>query len=119
MAISRAQQIDLTVTPYYHCVNRYVRRAFPCGEDSLTGNCYEYRREWIADKIMLLEEVFAIYVAAYAVMSNHYHIVFRVDQEEAQAWNSLEVIERWSELFSQPVIISRFLKGECKSAAEL
>ena len=110
MTIARSLQIDLSVTPYYHCVNRCVRRAFLCGEDSLTGNSYEHRREWIANKISSLAEVFAIDVAAYAVMSNHYHIVMRVDQEAAQAWNSLEVIERWGELFSYPVMISAFFK---------
>jgi len=109
----------LSVTPYYHCVNRCVRRAFLCGKDSLTGNNYEHRREWISNKIESLAEVFAIDVAAYAVMSNHYHIVLRVDQEGAQALSSLEVIERWSKLFSLPVMISRFLKGECTTSAEL
>ena len=99
MTIARAQQIDLSVTPYYHCVNRCVRRTFLCGEDSLTGNSYEHRREWIANKIKSLVEVFAIDVAAYAVMSNHYHVVLQVDLKGAEAWNSLEVIERWGELF--------------------
>jgi hypothetical protein len=119
MTISRAQQIDLSVTPYYHCVNRCVRRAFLCGDDSLTGKSYEHRRGWIANKIKSLADVFAIDVAAYAVMSNHYHIVLHVDQERAEAWNSLEVIERWSEFFSLPVLISRFLKGECTTSAEV
>ncbi|MEB8434298.1 hypothetical protein OO007_18820 [Cocleimonas sp. KMM 6892] len=119
MTIARSQQIDLSVTPYYHCVNRCVRRAFLCGEDSLSGNNYEHRRKWISNKIKSLAEVFAIDVAAYAVMSNHYHIVLRVDQEGAEALNSLEIIERWNELFSLPVIISRFLKGECTTPAEL
>ena len=119
MTIARSQQIDLSVTPYYHCVNRCVRRAFLCGEDSLTGNNYEHRREWIANKLKSLTEIFAIDVAAYAVMSNHYHVVLQVDQKGAEAWNSLEVIERWGELFSYPVMISRFLKGECTTSAEL
>ena len=119
MTIARSQQIDLSITPYYHCVNRCVRRAFLCGEDSITGANYEHRREWIADKIKSLAEVFAIDVAAYAVMSNHYHVVLHVDQSGAEAWNSFEVIERWGELFSYPVMISRFLKGECSTSAEL
>ena len=119
MTISRSQQIDLSVTPYYHCVKRCVRRAFLCGEDSVTGNNYEHRREWISDKIKILAEVFSIDVAAYAVMSNHYHIVLRVDQEGAEALSFLEVIESWRELLSLPVIISRFLKGECTTPAEL
>ncbi len=87
MTISRAQQIDLSVTPYYHCINRCVRLAFLCGEDRATGKSYEYRREWIASKIKDLSEIFAIDIAAYAVMHNHYHIVFRVDQETAESWN--------------------------------
>jgi len=119
MTISRKQQIDLSVTPYYHCINRCVRRAFLCGEDKYSGKSYEHRRGWIADKIKGLAQVFAIDIAAYAVMSNHYHLVLRVDQETAESWNSVEVIERWTELFSQPVIISRFLKGECTTSAEL
>ncbi|MEE9326188.1 MAG: hypothetical protein V3U71_02755, partial [Cocleimonas sp.] len=96
MTIPRKQQIDLSVTPYYHCVNRCVRRAFLCGEDRVSGISYEHRRGWIADKIMSLSETFAIDVAAYAVMSNHYHVVLRVDEEGAKAWSSLEVIERWN-----------------------
>ena len=119
MTISRAQQIDLTVTPYYHCVNRCVRRAFLCGEDALTGKSYEHRRGWIVDKIEELAGVFAIDAAAYAVMSNHYHIVLRVDQAQAESWSALEVIEHWSEFFTLPVLISRFTKGECTISAEL
>ncbi len=119
MATPRKNQIDLSVTPYYHCINRCVRRAFLCGEDHHTGQSYEHRRGWIADKIKALANTFAIDVAAYAVMSNHYHIVLRVDKALAESWNTLEVIEGWTNLFSQPVIISRFLKGECESSAEI
>ena len=42
-------------------------------------------------------------------MSNHYHVVLRVDQEMLETWNSIEIIERWTELFNKPVIIYRFL----------
>lgn len=119
MTISRAQQIDLSVTPYYHCINRCVRRAFLCGEDNLTGKSYEHRRGWISDKIKSLAEMFSIDVAAYAIMSNHYHIVLRVDKERAEQWNSLEVIERWGKVFTFPVLITRFIKGECTSSAQL
>ena len=37
MATPRKQQISLEDTPYYHCVARCVRRAFLCGEDTLSG----------------------------------------------------------------------------------
>ncbi len=93
MTTPRKNLIDLSVTPYYHCVNRCVRRAFLCGEDKQTGQSYEHRRGWIADKIKTLSQTFAIDVAAYAVMSNHYHIVLHVDQALAESWSSIEVIE--------------------------
>ena len=110
MTISRSQQIDLSVTPYYHCVNRCVRHAYLCGEDKYSGQSYEHRRGWLVDKMKTLSAVFAIDIAAYAIMSNHYHVVLRVDQEEAEQWGTLEVIHRWGEFFQMPVVISRFLK---------
>ena len=85
----------------------------------MTDQSYEHRRGWIADKIKALAEVFAIDVASYSVINNHYHIVLRVDLEAADQWNSLKVIDSWSQLFKFPLIISRFLKGECTTKAEL
>jgi REP element-mobilizing transposase RayT len=119
VTISRSQQIDLSVTPFYHCINRCVRRAFLCGEDKHTGQSYEHRRGWIADKLKSLSDVFAIDIAAYAVMNNHYHLVLRVDKERAEQWSHKAVIQRWSELFKLPVIITNYLKGEAQSKAEL
>lgn len=66
MTRARSQQISLEGTPFYHCVARCVRRAFLCGEDSLTGQSYEHRKQWIVDKLMELAEIFAIDVCAYA-----------------------------------------------------
>ncbi len=78
-----------------------------CGKDSATVKSYEHRRKWIADKNKNLSEVFAIDVAAYAVMHNHYHIVLRVDQETAESWNGIEVIERWNTFYRKAKETSR------------
>ncbi|ADE13342.1 protein of unknown function DUF1568 [Nitrosococcus halophilus Nc 4] len=118
MTQARSLQISLVDTPYYHCVARCVRRAFLCGVDDFSGRNYEHRRQWIVDKLKRLSSIFAIDICAYAVMSNHYHVVLRVDEDTAGHWEDADVIERWTTLFSTPVLIQRYLKGETTTAAE-
>ena len=60
----RNQQISLDATPYYHCVSRCVRRAFLCGTDRSTGECYEHRRGWLQNKLLTLPHTFAIKISA-------------------------------------------------------
>jgi hypothetical protein len=39
--------------------------------------------------------VFAVDLCAYAIMSNHYHIVVRIDAERVKTWSDEEVAKRW------------------------
>jgi REP element-mobilizing transposase RayT len=114
----RKSQVSLDATPYYHCVSRCVRRAFLCGEDHQSGKSFEHRRGWIEARIKVLAEIFAIDVCAYAVMSNHYHIVLHVDAEQADAWGDDEVIQRWKRLYCLPSLVLRYVRGEVMSKAE-
>lgn len=94
----RKSLIDLAATPYYHCISRCVRRAFLCGRDTFTGKSYEHRRKWVEDRLLFLARVFAIDVCAYAVMSNHTHVVLHVNRQLAEHWTDTDVLKRWHKL---------------------
>ena len=115
----RYSQVSLDATPYYHCVSRCVRRAFLCGTDSVTGECFEHRRAWIEDKMLELAHVFALELCSYAVMSNHYHVVLFVDHKKALGWSMDEVIKQWHQLFNGCVLSKRYVRGEALGQAEL
>ena len=112
MTTARRQLISISDTPNYHCISRCVRRAFLCGEDKNTGHNFDHRRGWVEDKLLELSEVFAIDVCAYAVMSNHTHMVLFVDESTAKAWTSIEVIERWHQLFKGTLLTQKYCRGE-------
>jgi REP element-mobilizing transposase RayT len=115
----RKRLVSLSDTPYYHCISRCVRRAFLCGVDPSSGFDYSHRRGWIVRRIQKLAGLFAIDLCAYAVMSNHYHVVIRVDRKKALSWSDTEVATRWLQLFAGPPLVRRFIKGEGLSVAEL
>ncbi|MCQ2037470.1 MULTISPECIES: acyltransferase family protein [Stutzerimonas stutzeri subgroup] len=121
MTQPRSILVSLDDTSWYHCVCRCVRRAFLCGDDRLSGQNYDHRRGWIAERMKELAQVFAIDIAAYAVMSNHYHLVAHVDRARALSWSTDDVLARWTRLFSGPPLVVRYLSPEraALGAAEL
>ncbi|UZE96925.1 transposase [Alkalimarinus alittae] len=118
MPKARKTLISLEDTPYYHCVSRCVRRSFLCGEDKLTGANYEHRRQWVEKRLISLSGVFAIDLCAYAVMSNHTHIVLRVNKSRAESWTNHQVIEHWHQLYAGNYLSQRFMAGQTLGVAE-
>ena len=120
MTRPRSALVSLADTPWYHCVSRCGRRAYLCGDDAASGKSFEHRRGWIVSRIKELAAMFAIDVAAYAVMSNHYHLVLRVDMDRAAAWSDEEVLQRWTQIFAGPLLVQRFvlpqIRGKMGSA---
>lgn len=119
MTIARRKQFCPELTPYYHCVSRCVRRSFLCGKDKLTRKDFSHRRGWIEQHLLLLSEVFCIDIAAYAIMSNHYHVVLMVNQAKLDALSDDHVIERWRRLYKGPEVVQRYLDGEVLTGIEI
>ncbi len=119
MTRPRKELISLADTPYYHITSRCVRRAFLCGVDHYSGQNYEHRRQWVVDRIRLLSSLFAIDVCAYAVMSNHYHLVLKLVPNQLKELSDDEIMDRWCALFKGPLLIQRYRQGDLLSTAEL
>ncbi|VAW34707.1 Mobile element protein, partial [hydrothermal vent metagenome] len=90
MTVARKQLISIKDTPYYHIITRCVRRAFLCGKDRYSGKCFEHRRGLIVQRIKHLANSFNIDVCAYSVMSNHYHLVLKVN--DTKDWSEKQVL---------------------------
>jgi hypothetical protein len=90
-----------------------------CGEDIVTGKSFEHRRQWIEDRLLKLGSIFAIDVCAYAIMSNHYHVVLHINQQQAHTWSVHEVIDHWHCLFQGSLLSQRYSRDELLSKAEL
>ena len=111
----RCQQIDLCSTPFYHCVSRCVRRDFLCGQDHQTSQCFEHRRSWVEDRLLVLGNIFSIDVAAFSVMSNHVHVILYIDENTAKNWTVEEVLSHWHQLFSGTLFTQQFMNGDSLS----
>ena len=95
MGYPRHLRVPPGVAGVYHCHSRCVRRAFLCGEDPVTGRRFDHRKAWLEERIVELAGLFAVAVHAYAVMSNHVHVVVETDPEAPQRWSDEEVARRW------------------------
>ncbi len=118
MTRPRNQLICIEETPYYHVTSRCVRRTFLCGFDAQSGHNYEHRRLWIEERIRILSSLFAIDIAAYAVMSNHYHMVIKLHPDEVKTWDDEEVCRRWFCLFQGPLVMQMHRDGKLLNSAQ-
>jgi hypothetical protein len=45
-------------------------------------------------------------------MSNHLHVVLRINIETANRWTDREVLEQWHKLFKGDELTRKFVRGE-------
>jgi REP element-mobilizing transposase RayT len=112
MCKPRKTLINLKNTEYYHCISRCVRRAFLCGDDKLSQKNFEHRRQWIVDRMKLLTENFTIGICAYAILSNHFHLVLKVNKKQSLKMNNKQVAACWTAIYpSGKAIVKTYLEG--------
>lgn len=80
-------------------MSRCVRRAFLCGFDALSKKNFDHRKEWARDRVKFLTAVFCLDVLAYAIMSNHLHVLVRVRPDDLARLSDSEVARRWLLLY--------------------
>ncbi len=116
MPIPRKALVSLDTTPSYHVVSRCVRRTFLFG--IVDSKDFSHRRDAIVERLAKLTQLFCIDISAYAIMSNHYHLVVRIQKQRALKLSLSDVNDRWSALYSLPVLAKRYIDGEMLSDAE-
>ena len=99
MTTARSLIVAEGVEAFYHCISRCVRRAFLCGRDDYTGRSFEHRKEWVRSRLRVLSEAFALDVCAFAIMSNHIHLVLRTRPDMVGSWSDEEVARHWLTIF--------------------
>jgi REP element-mobilizing transposase RayT len=119
MGYPRKLLVCLEDTPYYHVVARCVRRAWLWGYDTYAGKDYSHRKAWVLDRLRQLADIFSIELCAYAIMSNHYHLVLRVDRQRMTRLSHAEIVTRWTQLFSVPPLIQRWQDGRAGAAERM
>jgi len=119
MGYPRKSLICLEDTPYYHVVARCVRRAWLWGYDNYAAKDYSHRKAWVLQRLRHLADIFSIDLCAYAIMSNHYHLVLRVDRQRVAHLSHAEIVTRWTQLFGIPPLIQRWQEGRTNTAERL
>jgi hypothetical protein len=120
MTMPRRQLVDVSVTRYYHCISRCVRRAFLCGEG------VTHRKAWIEARLELLAKQFAVSVCGFAVLDNHLHVLCRLDPGVADNWTDEDVVRRWIAVYppscldvDDPATLEAWIDHKCQDSVRV
>jgi hypothetical protein len=92
MTMARSQLVDVSITRWYHCISRCVRRAFLLSEAPIDDSDTRFdRKEWIELRLKELADIFAVAVGGFSVMDNYLNPVAAgiVEVPEASPYTSI------------------------------
>lgn len=93
--LARAEVFDPKEVAILHICARVVRRCFLFGFDPFSGKNHDHRKVWIEDQLKLLAANFGIDLLAFAILSNHFHLILRSRPDVVGTWDDTEVARRW------------------------
>jgi putative transposase len=105
MATPRALLVDPDHALNYHLVSRCVRRSWLCGWDKVRRKDYSHRKHALEARLLRLVPCFAVELHAFAIMSNHFHLVVRYDPLACVEWSTREVAQRWIAAVAPPEVL--------------
>jgi hypothetical protein len=92
---NRDQVFDPFSVGTYHVFNRTARKLHLMGVDAVSGKELSHRKKMVVEKLRGLSKYFCIDVFAYAVLSNHFHLVLRNRPDSVEKLSDAEVAVRW------------------------
>ena len=99
--LARAEIFCADEIAIVHVMSRTVRRCFLMGDDPVSGNNYDHRKQWIDAQLVHQARYFGIDLLAQAILSNHFHLVLRSRPDVVKEWDDTEVARRWLMLCPQ------------------
>jgi REP element-mobilizing transposase RayT len=88
--LARAEVFASDEVAIVHVMNRVTRRCFLLGDDPVTGQNYDHRKQWIDDQLVHQARHFGIDLLCQAIMSNHIHLVLRSRPDVVAEWDDTE-----------------------------
>jgi len=62
---------------------------------NLSGKSFDHRKVWIEEYLKPFAQAFGIDLLAFAILSNHFHLILRSRPDVVATWSDDEVARRW------------------------
>ena len=98
MATPRGLLVDPDHALNYDLVSRCGRSSWLCGWDRVRRKGYSHRKATLGARLLRLVQCFAVELHAFAIVSNHFHLVLRYDPLDFSEWSAIEValrVQQW------------------------
>ena len=94
MTKARKYIYDENLCAHFHVISRIVQGGFLFGVDKSTKINYDYRLEWVQDRLKELAEIFTLVVGGQSFMHSHFHLSLQTRPDLTEALTDREVAKR-------------------------